>query len=118
MPWLDKQKTAEAVRDWRKRHPEKMREYTQKDWMIRSRKWLVEAWRYGVSGTSLEQLLIDQRGCCAICLQPTQRLSVDHNHSTLKVRGLLCYTCNSGLTHLEKPGWLTAAQEYLHAHHS
>lgn len=39
-----------------------------------------------------------QNACCAICAkheeQFSRRLSVDHNHRTSKVRGLLCFYCN------------------------
>ncbi len=39
-----------------------------------------------------------QNACCAICKRPESdfknKLAVDHNHRTLKVRGLLCYQCN------------------------
>ena len=42
-----------------------------------------------------------QNGCCAICGKAEalfkNRLAVDHNHRTGKVRGLLCYRCNKFL---------------------
>jgi hypothetical protein len=45
-----------------------------------------------------EKLSKAQNGCCAICKKPESsfkfRLSVDHNHKTGLVRGLLCYRCN------------------------
>lgn len=53
---------------------------------------------------------------CMICgkTDPNKRLSIDHNHVTGKVRGLLCVYCNTGI------GWLEthreAAREYLEAH--
>lgn len=35
---------------------------------------------------------------CAICKKPREvfanELSVDHNHATSKIRGLLCFRCN------------------------
>ena len=48
-----------------------------------------------------EELLKKQNNCCAICgitaEEVNKKLVVDHNHETLKVRGLLCRSCNSGL---------------------
>jgi hypothetical protein len=46
--------------------------------------------------------LIEKHGNqCALCKKPAyvfkKSLSVDHNHSTNKVRGLLCYRCNKFL---------------------
>ena len=51
-----------------------------------------------------ERFLSEQDGVCAICLKPCQtgqRLSVDHDHVTGAVRGLLCRRCNSGLGHFQ-----------------
>lgn len=47
----------------------------------------------------IRQDLIDQHGNnCAICKKPRsafkKNLSVDHNHVSNKIRGLLCYRCN------------------------
>ena len=56
---------------------------------------------YGVS-EGLYNLILDyQGGKCAICRkEPSgkfKNLSVDHDHTTKKVRGLLCNNCNRGL---------------------
>lgn len=47
----------------------------------------------------IRQDLIDHHGNnCAICKKPRsafkKNLSVDHNHLSNKIRGLLCYRCN------------------------
>jgi len=41
----------------------------------------------------------EQNGGCAICHRPPKmrRLARDHNHTTGKVRGLLCFPCNKFL---------------------
>ncbi len=53
-----------------------------------------------------EMILKSQNGVCAICGQPektkskygkTKQLSIDHNHRTNKIRGLLCDKCNHSL---------------------
>jgi hypothetical protein len=65
-------------------------------------------------------MFADQNGCCAICgvhqSEVSKRFSVDHNHSTGKVRGLLCNHCNRGLGHFrDDPMLLEFAAQYLYA---
>src|SRR2546427_2751606 len=72
--------------------------------------------RYGLSVEKYGQILAMQRGVCAICSRPpkTRRLSVDHDHETGKVRGLLCYPCNSRLLQRRHtPLLLRRAARYL-----
>lgn len=72
--------------------------------------------RYGISIEEFNALLVKQNFRCAICcVQPTKsRLSVDHDHKTGKIRGLLCHDCNRSLATLERCiNWATSAQNYL-----
>ena len=57
---------------------------------------------YGISIEDYERLLEAQNGLCKICgKEPGHKpLSVDHNHVTGKVRGLLCSHCNVGIGNL------------------
>jgi hypothetical protein len=56
---------------------------------------------YGLSLAEYDDMLESQDNGCAICGKPPEengkRLSVDHDHETGKVRGLLCNCCNRGL---------------------
>ena len=60
---------------------------------------------FNITLEEYNQLLLSQNGVCAICGEPetsTNRgkikcLSVDHDHETGKIRGLLCQKCNQGL---------------------
>jgi len=58
---------------------------------------------YGIKQEDYEQMYENQKGKCAICgkhqSELKNRLSVDHNHITGKVRGLLCHSCNVSLGH-------------------
>ncbi len=56
-----------------------------------------------------------QHGGCAICgAKPkTRRLHVDHDHRTMRVRGLLCHRCNRALPSWVDRDWLNNAWHYL-----
>lgn len=52
---------------------------------------------YGLNPGEYGRLHLSQGGVCAICQRATgatRRLSVDHDHRTGLVRGLLCRPCN------------------------
>lgn len=71
---------------------------------------------YGITLAEFDDLWIEQGGMCAICKQPdhNDKLHVDHNHLTGKIRGLLCHHCNSGLgLFRDSPNILNGAIEYL-----
>lgn len=60
-------------------------------------------------GMTIDQyiMLLEQQGeKCAVCSTPRNNLkrdlSVDHNHTTGKIRGLLCDNCNIALGHLKE----------------
>lgn len=55
--------------------------------------------RYGITLQEYNKLLKKQNGVCAICKKTeiNRKLSVDHNHETGKIRGLLCQKCNAGI---------------------
>jgi len=80
---------------------------------------------YGLTLSQYETMLRAQNACCAICGKPEVRvrmerrtsLNVDHDHTTGKVRALLCYNCNSGLGHFkDSPNLLWRAAAYLRAY--
>lgn len=61
------------------------------------------------------RLFREQDGVCAICGNPPKKrpLHIDHNHSTGRVRGLLCFRCNRGLPTYATADWLRRACEYV-----
>jgi hypothetical protein len=80
--------------------------------------------KFGITAADYDSLLIAQQGVCAICRQPetrinalsglTQCLAVDHEHSSKRVRGLLCGRCNTAIGLFEdSTALLTAACRYL-----
>lgn len=56
---------------------------------------------YGISLEDYNKLFLKQKGCCAICSKHQselkERLHLDHNHKTNKIRGLLCGSCNRAI---------------------
>jgi len=68
--------------------------------------------RYGITVDDYDHMLRQQNGLCAICGQPPNesgkraatRLSVDHDHETKRVRGLLCRPCNMTIGLVERNG--------------
>lgn len=75
--------------------------------------------RYGMTEELLEEMLRQQCGLCAICggffEDSYYRPSIDHDHRTGAVRGLLCRGCNTGIAMLEhSQAILLRAVEYLH----
>lgn len=89
-----------------------------------------EKWRrslhdlYGVTPEQYDALYEAQGGCCAICGRPENakqngrpvRLSVDHDHDSGIVRGLLCRRCNSAVGTLENTPFVEAISDYLARH--
>lgn len=89
----------EATRRWRAKNPDKYRDQH----LLR---------HYGIDEAEYQRMLEAQGGVCAVCGRPprhrnsagvTQRLHVDHDHATGKVRGLLCLTCNRNAAVIEGP---------------
>lgn len=77
------------------------------------------SWRlmgYGLTPEAFDELLRNQSYRCLICGDET-RLVVDHNHTTGKVRGLLCDPCNRGIgLFRERVESLESAIRYLTKH--
>lgn len=57
--------------------------------------------KYGLTPEDYNLMFLSQEGSCLGCKKHqnnlTRSLVVDHDHTTGKVRGLLCRQCNSGL---------------------
>jgi hypothetical protein len=81
--------------------------------------------RYGLTVQDYNEMLLAQGGRCAICGTDKPPLaseasssglsfSIDHDHQTGAVRGLLCAPCNFGIGNLgDDPARLRAAARYL-----
>lgn len=63
--------------------------------------------KYNLSKKQYDELSLAQNGVCAICSLARFRgneraLHIDHCHQTGKIRGLLCYVCNTTLGKFER----------------
>ena len=72
---------------------------------------------YGLTEAQWDAIYEAQLRACAICqrLKPKKQLYTDHDHKSLRVRGLLCFTCNHRLLGrgLENPVLHEMAAIYL-----
>jgi len=71
---------------------------------------------YGISLEEFNDMYEVQKGVCKICGSEgkAKGLAVDHCHSTGRVRGLLCVSCNTLLGKVESnPSLLSNILEYL-----
>jgi hypothetical protein len=139
-------KALEYSKDWQKRNRKKMREYDnarsktdrRKGWKKKytaseeykerrrknnSRWWKSHLRGYGMTQESLDLLWSKQDGKCAICgadladCKSRRQAHIDHDHSTGKVRGILCGNCNRGLGSFnDSSDKLRSAIAYLSRH--
>jgi hypothetical protein len=127
---------ANPGRSWQDRNPEAARA-SHREWYQRNRPALLASrkaygerpevrererhgWlrrKYGLSAEAFRDMLIGQAGRCLICLRvPQGDLVVDHDHTTGKVRGLLCQSCNHGLGQFrDDPRLMQSAARYVGA---
>jgi len=90
-----KEKSRAGVRRWRKRHPDRLKRMNREQ-DLKKNGWTLKEYN---------KIFIRQRGVCAICGEEQIRknqygdcpLDADHDHITMKKRGLLCCRCNIGL---------------------
>ena len=109
--WYSKNKDKAKAnhKKWFDKNPEHAKEI--------KRRWKLEK-RFGITIEAYDALLQAQNYKCVICFKPqaelTKALCVDHNHSTGKIRGLLCHNCNNGLgLYYDSPANLRCAANYI-----
>ncbi|WP_405878667.1 endonuclease VII domain-containing protein [Streptomyces sp. NBC_01136] len=68
---------------------------------------------YGMTEAKRDEMVASQMGLCVICLK-APAVHVDHCHETGRVRGVLCFNCNSAIGKLgDDPDAVRRAAAYL-----
>lgn len=100
----EQEKIDEYQKEYRRTNPEKVSKWNRKANL---------KIKYGLTVEEHSAILASQDGQCAICWnEPATH--TDHDHSTGRVRGLLCSKCNLGLGLFgDDPARLEAASLYL-----
>lgn len=90
-------------RAWTKANPEKLKaRNAQRVYDGEYRAYQLR-YKYGISMADYDALFAAQGGVCAICKRAEagrtghRNLVVDHCHTSNRVRGLLCHSCNRAL---------------------
>src|SRR4051812_15117577 len=124
--WYDqnREREIERVRRWARANPERVRATAEaakasgRKKQTDRRSYLKR--KYGVTPEWYDQTLEAQGGGCAICGRPPRddiSLHVDHDHTTGKLRKLLCFPCNNLLGDVaDDAARLRSAAEYLERH--
>lgn len=125
---------ARVAKAWRLSNPQRV-QATKREWNLKNRDKIAAQKRakyahdparfktamrknmYGLLPGQYEQMLAAQGGVCAVCKEVCRTgrgLSVDHNHATKKIRGLLCHSCNCALgLAKDRSGILRALADYV-----
>ncbi len=122
-----KKKKTEAGRLYYLQNKEEIAK-THELYRLKNKKKIAKAMReynlfrnFGMTVGDYDRILAKQHGCCAICRKMPRKtkLSVDHNHETGEVRGLLCCGCNLMLGNAQENSTvLRLAAIYLEEHNS
>ena len=93
--WYNSEKGQEKTKKYSKEY------YSREDVRERQRRNRIEK-TFNISYNDYEKMVIFQDNKCEICGNPEtdsrhKFLSIDHNHRTKEVRGLLCNLCNKAL---------------------
>lgn len=102
---MNKEETKKKKQIYYQNNKEKILEGHREYYKVRKEEFRARAVRYkfGISLDEYETMAKNQNNLCAICGKPEistrngkiKQLAVDHNHTTKKVRELLCEHCNT-----------------------
>jgi hypothetical protein len=101
---------------WNMENPDKCRSHATARNGKGLKRWI--KYQYGLSIEEYNSMLLSQEGKCDICRKALgDKINVDHDHNSLKVRALLCRFCNQGLGMFQDDiAIMKAAVAYLEKH--
>jgi len=74
------------------------------------------AWRFGVSAAEVRAIIVRANSCCEACgaVLTNAKVCLDHDHSTGRIRGVLCRFCNAleGMLH-KQPERIEMVKAYI-----
>lgn len=116
-------RVAQARREYLARNPEQAEANRRRsrDYQKRNNHAITLRQNYGLTPRDYTLMWLAQRSGCGVCggtqVGGRSRLSVDHNHETGAIRGLLCNNCNAALGLLkEDQRRIAALSAYLSRH--
>lgn len=109
-------------RRYERKYEERVREFKRHH--ARRKRWSIFTYPDGVGGVraftddDFDYEFIEQHGCCKLCGFEFDKMpDVDHDHQTMRFRGLLCAVCNKGLGMFrDDVELLRRAADYIEAH--
>jgi hypothetical protein len=106
-----KYRVMSGVKDQRREYCKKYR--AKPEVKERKREYCYKS-KYNITLEEYDKMCCQQNGRCLICEEKPNKLVVDHDHKTGKVRGLLCNSCNLAIGYLkENKQHFMKAIEYL-----
>src|ERR1700758_392348 len=131
MPYKDPAVHKAKVLAWRRANPDKVRiinkRSNSREGYKARRSELAKIYsykkKYGITADEKNWMLVNQDNRCMICNSENpgnQKIgwAIDHDHSTRKIRAILCHPCNLVIGFAkENPAILRMAAKYLEYHH-
>ena len=121
---LNTPKRYRQINEWKKRNPEKSKEYLRKARIKRQENGKMRETRlialYNIDESQYQDILKNQDNRCFFCGIEAEEymeakgkhLAVDHDHKTNGIRGILCHKCNVKVSFVDEFG-LPRITEYL-----
>ena len=110
-------KILDVGRNWKKKNRKKVALQARLRYQKNSQKELdrIRFNKYGITGDEFRRMLKEQGSKCPICNRNiVKNPSVDHDHLTGKIRGLICNKCNLAIGNAEdSPDRLKVMANYL-----